>query len=486
MRNFAHLLSANVAGRLVSIFTLPIILRWFAPAEYAKLGLFNTVVLMTGMLVNWPGSAMGRLGREEFVATGASRKTFWSVACVRLPLVIVLVAVILLFNGKIAHFTQLPPIVGGLVAASLILSFGVGVNELLQAQERFGVSSWLMQLPSFFNLLLIAAVRPGWLTPTGIVLVGFASAASVLVSLFGLLALGRRIGTPVFDWTWTRNVLLFSWPFFFHYIGVYSLDYIDTIVLRRYMPLAAVGIYTVAYSLNVQLRAPILSLSPLIFPKLTSLHLVGEQDKVRWFYDRIVPQISLFVSIGLGLVMLLLPVIGWFIGERFAGAVAPLCVMTAGMAVHTITVFMTPMFYAAKRTGIHVVAYLAMAVVNLAVDLALVPHWGVMGAATGKFCADVTGLLIHGYWFRRIFGSRVIRAVSWGWSCWLVMAVVLVGANWPVSFAVWLTVSSATLWVARAARRFDGESADFYAKLGLPAPVSARLLGVYRRWLVLA
>ena len=483
-RNFAHLLSANVAGRVVSLFTLPVILRLFAPAEYAKLSLFVTVLLIAGMLVNWPGSAMGRFGREEFLATGACRRTFWSVTFLRLPLIGVIVAGVCLLGGRIEEFTQLPPAVNGLIVASLVLSFAVGLNEILQAEERFGLSSWVAQLPTLFNVAVIVAVRSGLLSPTGIVLAGFSFAASVIVSLSYLLVLGRKIGRPIFDRVWIRNILLFSWPFFFHYIGVYSLDYVDIVVLRHYIPLTIVGVYTVAYTLNVQLRAPILSLSPLIFPKLTSLHLAGHSDKVNWFYERIVPQINLFISIGLAFGMLLLPLVGWFVGARFSGAVAPLCLMLGGMAFHTITVFITPMTYVSRRTGIHVIAYLSMAVVNLVVDLMLVPRWGVMGAAAAKCCADITGLLIHAWWFKASYGIETIRFAGWGWPCWLVMLTVLIGAHWLVSLAACIAAVGLALLIARHAQRFDEESAGFYEKLGLPEWLSLRVVGAYRRWLI--
>jgi peptidoglycan biosynthesis protein MviN/MurJ (putative lipid II flippase) len=158
--------------------------------------------------------------------------------------------------------------------------------------------------------------------------------------------------------------------------------------------------------------------------------------------------------------------------------------MIGGMAVHTVTVFMTPMFYASKRTGIHVIAYLLMATVNLIIDLALVPQWGVMGAATGKFCADITGLLVHGWWFKRIFGAEPTRAALWGWPCWLVMAAVLCGTSWLVSLAVWSTGSCVVLMIAKRSQQFDEASAAFYEKLGLPKMLSGLLVGSYRRWLV--
>lgn len=473
-----------MVGRFVSLLVLPVTLRVFLPAEYAKLSLYATVVQVAGMFINWPTSAIGRFGREEFIQTGRFNRTFWAVHLIRLPLLMLILLSLLVLRGPILGFMQLPAPAMGLVMAALLIGFTSGLSEMLQAEERFGPSSWLLQMPGFINAGVVFLAAFGRLPAAGMTLVWSAFAGTLVTTLLLYVSLRKRIGRPVLDRAWLRGILFFLWPFFFHWLGVYALDYMDAIILRRYMPMAVVGTYAVAYNLNLQIRAPILALSPLIFPRLTSLYLDRATEKIDWFYRRILPQLALFAAQFMCLLLLSQPLVGLFLGARFQSAIQPLTLLLAGLGFHVTTVLTIPMFYTAKRTIFHTIAYLGMAAVNLALDLLLVPRWGMMGVAAGKIGADITGVLLHTFFFRRLFGYNPLPAIVWSLPGWLLAAAILSGLPWTAQGGLWLVATVLCLVVARRRDLFDEESACFFEKLGLPAFMCRISLGLYRRLLI--
>lgn len=483
-RNLLHLVSATMVGRFISLLVLPVTLRVFLPSEYAKLSLYTTVVQMAGIFVNLPASAIGRFGREEFVQTGHFTRTFWTVHLIRLPLLLIILAGLLVFRRPLLSFMQLPASMMGLVMAALVIGFTVGLSEMLQAEERFATASWLMLVPGIINAGIVLLAAFGRLPARGTTLVWSAFLGTVVTTLLLYLSLRKRIGRPVVDVTRLRGILVFVWPFFFHWLGVYGLDYMDAIILRRYMPMTVVGTYAVAYNLNLQIRAPILSLSPLIFPRLTSLYLAQATEKVEWFYRRILPQLALFAAQFVCLLLLSQPLVGLFLGARFQSAVRPLTLLLGGLGFHATTILMIPMFYAAKRTIFHTAAYLGMAAVNLALDFLLVPHWGMMGAAAGKIGADVTGVLLHAFFFRRLFGQNPLPAIVWSLPVWLLTAAILWGLPWAAQSGLWLSATALCLLGARQRNLFDEASASFFEKLGLPLFLQRYSLGFYRHWLI--
>jgi O-antigen/teichoic acid export membrane protein len=387
-------------------------------------------------------------------------------------------------GGVILHFTHLPLATLWILGAVAVLGFPSGFPEMLQAQDRFCAAAWILQFAPVVNTAAILLMAGGALPVSPVVLIAAFGAGSIGMTIMYLVASRHTILPIVRGGFPFRGVLLFSWPFFFHGIGVYALDCMDVLVLRWFVPMAAIGIYSVAYGLNTFFRSPVLMISPLIMPQVVSAHIEGRNDRTRWFYATMAPQINLLVAQMVALAMLLLPLIETFVGDRFRAAAQPLCILMAGVGFHTMTVLMTPMFYAAKRIGVHVAAYLCMAAVNLALAVILVPRVGMIGAALAKVCADCVGLIFHAIFFKRIFGCGVLRGVAWSLPCWIVMASVLAEWEWPVRLGVWLLCAVATLIAGRAVGLFDARSAEFLAGLGLPGALGDGLLRFYRRFLI--
>jgi O-antigen/teichoic acid export membrane protein len=482
--NFSHLLGSHAVGRLLAFLALPITLRLLVPEEYAKLSLFATITLMTGALLNWPTNAMGRFGREEFVRDATCRRTFWAVFWIRVPLRLLALAAIWVLQARILQFVQLPPMALWLLAAWVLLGGSSGLPELLQAQGRYGASAWILQLPALVNLAFVLLMAAAWLPVNVLTLALSFCIGSILLAGGFMLSVRHSVTPPVLERAWTGRILAFSWPFLIHGGAVYALDYIDTVTLRCYMPMAAVGIYAVAYNLNIYARSPIAMLSPLIQPHLVTAYLEGRMDRVSWFYRRIVPQVSLAVGQLAALLVLLLPAIALVVGPRFSKALPAFSLLVGGMGWQAMTVLMTPLFYASGRVGCHIAAYVAMALVNLAVDVALVPRIGLMGAAVGKIAADVTGMGIQGWFLRRFFNCSPLSGMVWSLPLWAVIATVLLGLPWGWTAAAWAAGALAVGWTGRRLGLFDDASAAFFGRLGLPPAVSRPALTFYRKWLV--
>lgn len=475
-----HLVSAQALGRLLTALMLPFTLRVMPAEEYAGLGLYAAVAQMLGILTAGIDSASGRLAREEFVRESSIARTLAASLGLRLPLVLLTLAGMVLFQRQVLGFTHLPPAGWWMLAATVVFANMTAVTQILLAQERFALASWLSQAPVFLNAAAALAVIFHLAPPRGIVLVAGFFAGTLVVAAGNAWAVRGHWRGLRLDGAWARRLALLSMPLLLNGVSVFLLDYADFLVVRGVMPLTQVGIYGAALTLAAYLRLPVQTLSTLIMPRITGHFLDGGTDRVRWFYGRILPQMVFCMTQLVCGIICCSPLLGLVVGPRFAPVEGPFKMLAAGLGPLLITWTLTPLFYASQRIGYHVAAYIIMGAAGVALALLWTPELGMTGAALARLCADITGCLLHVLAAARL-GYKAAGALLWTWPAWLVLPVAELGVGRWLAPLCWMATLAASVALARGTKLFDEESAGFLRGLGLPGWILRPALLIHRR-----
>jgi O-antigen/teichoic acid export membrane protein len=371
--------AAAILSRAASILLVPVYTRILVPADYGRLDLliaFASLVNVTVALEISQGVARHYVDAPTDAdrRAYASTSLWFSVSAYSLFVVIAFALADslsqLVLGGSHPELIQ----VGGLWI------WATGMFYLIQNQLRwkldprgYAAVSVLATVASIgFSIILVAILRWGVVG----VLVG-----QTIGMLLGL-ALGLRLLAGVYEPTFEKGRLIemlrFSAPLVPSGIAVFVTLYVDRIAVAHFMTLGDVGIFGIGYRI-----ASITSLTMIAFQAALT-PLVYQHYRERETPEELAGLFRLFVAFALflclGLAMYADELVSIFTTPPFYGGatVVPLlapAVLIAGMYVFA------PGLAIQKRTGSIALLNVGQAVLNLGLNIVLIPILGIEGAA---------------------------------------------------------------------------------------------------------
>ncbi len=206
--------------------------------------------------------------------------------------------------------------------------------------------------------------------------------------------------------------------------------------LNRYSSSKAIAYYSVAFAVIAGLASAVESLAGVIAPTVASLHGSGETDRIGPAFSRGIRLVILVaVPISAFGVVFGPAVIRVVYGSDYARTAAPLRIMLAPFPLLALMSLCNGLLWGSGRVRVWLLVFSAAAIVDLALDVILVPHLAEVGAALANTCAQVTaGVVVFGYTIRsfgpidvqaRVLARAVIAAVLAAAAGWL--GLILVG-----------------------------------------------------------
>lgn len=315
-----------------------------------------------------------------------------------LGLKIVWVALGLAILGVVTPILRTDPVVIKLCYAlgvsSAARSYLLTARGLLQGLHRFDLEA--LAVVSDRVLLLVSGGAALW---AGLGLFGLAAAfvGSRLVMLGAMqIMLGRVIPTvrPTFDRAVWRDIQSAALPLGFFMIALNTYAYIDTVILGLMRTDAEVGLYRASYSVYEGLTYAPSILAAVLTPRLSYLFSHDRTAHRALFGRSLAASAILGVVLGGGAVLAAAPVITLLFGARYAAAALPLQILAGG----ALFVFATWILHAAaistnldRRLLLTTVIGLGT---NVALNRALIPRYGINGAAWATVLAEALTVIL--------------------------------------------------------------------------------------------
>ena len=203
-----------------------------------------------------------------------------------------------------------------------------------------------------------------------------AVALALLVALWNM----RTLLTARFEWRFVRESLSFSLPLLPHLAMASGLIVADRFILEHYRDLTEVGVYSLAYTLGMAMYVVTQSLAQAWLPMFFDL--AGRNKEHIQLLGRICSGlVILLVAVACG-GMLLAPLFVHLALDyryRAAGSIVPLVIM--GYLFHAVFTLLNVSIMQAKRTGFVFLVSLIAFSANVMLNFALIPRWGMDGAA---------------------------------------------------------------------------------------------------------
>src|SRR6266851_4108232 len=270
-------------------------------------------------------------------------------------------------------------------------------------------------------LLLVGAVHSiaKWdLTPPAAMALNVAAATVAFVvgawMLWNLLPQAARIAEPaVWEFSWIASIL----PLMFLASAGVLFGQVDTLIVGAIKGAKAVGIYGVADRGAESIAFVLIAAGSVFAPLVSRLYVAGEMDKLQRMVTKFA-RVTLMVSlpVALGLIFFGQWFLTFFYGPQFAEGREALAILSMGQLF---SVAMGPVGMILIMTGHEAKAATAIgwaAGANIILNLAMVPRWGLEGAAIANATSIVVLNLLMIAWLSRALGvqSWALGKVSFG------------------------------------------------------------------------
>ena len=456
----------GLVSRILAVLLLPLYTHYLSPADYGQIEtLVALVIVLTIILRFGISSAFFRFYFDADDPAGRRlvlRTSFWfTMAMATLGLVLVV--------GLAGPISQL--LFGSTGAADLVRASAVALwaqmnyeqlTSLFRVEER-SVAFVLASLTNVLltvggTILLVVVLDRG---PLGVIVGNFTGTLLVYLALLGYRReqLGLQLDRPLL-----REMNRFGMPLVPSALLLWVTSFSDRFFLVKLTDTAEVGLYSVGVRI-ASAMVLVLTAFRMAWPAF-AFSIRDDNEAKRTYAWVLTYLVALAAWVAAALTLLSPWLVGWLAAPRFESAsrvVGPLAfaaVALGGYIVISIGIGR------ARRTQFNWVITGIAAIVNVALNFALIPPYGMMGAAAATVAAYTVMFAGMAWWSQRVYPvpyqwRRVVTAAAAG----VALAVIgkLVGGGLPVAIALALVYPLAL------------------ALLGFYLPVERRAIGVRLR-----
>ena len=217
----------------------------------------------------------------------------------------------------------------------------------------------------------------------------------VVAAAIGLCYLWRKTDlfggdayTPIY-----RDLLTFSMPLVVTIAMSKILGYLDTFLLAGYLPTREVGIYKVAYPVAMLLLIGLESINFLFMPMLSGLESKDRYQELQRVFQ-VVTKWAFMGTLPIFLVIALFPEMTLRVtfGDQYIGGAQALSILAVGFFVKVVAGPNSQLLTSTGETRVIMVSNSIAAVVNVGLNLGLIPRYGIVGAA---FATAVSATLMN-------------------------------------------------------------------------------------------
>lgn len=440
LRGFAVLSAATVLIRLIGFVAVTLFARKAGPETF---GTYAFAVALAGFVVGAPTNfGIGTLGTRK-IARDPSRagKVVGEALAVQAIIaafaVVLLVALVPLLSSN-SEMVEVTPFV-----ALYYVAYSMTVDWALQGLQRLrAVAVARLAGQVLFGIVVPLVLVSG--TVGAVRYAGAFAAGATLTAIVAFAMVRRAVGPITISWSIAPLLDLAkrAAPLGFSLVMLQIYWSMDQVLLGLLTNKAQVGQYAAAAKLPVVLSGFIQIWVSAVYPHASKLF---RRDP-----DALRRQLGGFTSLSIvaalplaaGSALLAAPIVTGLFGSAYSQAGPSFAILMAASAIVVVAINYTSLAMAVDEERIFALAVTIAAVVNVLLNLVLIPHYGAVGASIATVVAESLVFLMCA---RRVVarigrpplaGRRIVGAVA----ATVVMSAVILAM--PSSISVWLRIGA--------------------------------------------
>lgn len=433
LRGAGLILAANLLASLLSYGTRIVIARKLGPEEY---GLFAAVLAFISFFIFFRDLGMGT-ALVNFVAKARIQKKYddiktavVAVLSVQLLISSVIAILIIIFSEFLSvHYFKVPvskTIILVLIISMITTILYVITKELLNGFQKNILYSLLEPAKNLFILLptvllfhygygILAAAIPYTFVSVILFLI-FQPFVQRELSFFKYKIVNLK--------ETTKELVLFGLPLMAADIGGRVMGYTDTLMLTYFSSLSEVGIFNVILPSALFFIQISSSISAIIFPISTELHFRKDVTKLargisllhRYCFALVIPLIFALFAFADQFLLL-------FFGQKYVSGALAFRILLIGCMFFVLASVNNVIISSMGRPKEVTKIILFSALLNVLLNVILIPRFGISGAAGATAIAYALSLILS---TRRLEKETGVKPPYWHWVKLLLTAAVFV------------------------------------------------------------
>ena len=383
-----------LTGRIVLVFlgfaTFPLMTRMLTVSQYGVLSLTLRIVLLLTVLSKCGLQYSAARFYDGSVSSGAksSQQRFYSTLTLgplltAAAVIAVYLPILLVIRGYLAD-----PVLYTCLLVSPVLVLLRTLQSLLlgmlRNEGRSKLHSILEVTSKALTLCaLFALVALGWRSAAGILAATAASEGAIVVVQLSTLLRRHLLLPRALDWTLIQQSLAFGAPLIVYELSSVVLDSGDRFLVRHYLGDTSLGYYSAAYNISGYLQDTVMTpLNLAIFPIYMRLWNEDGREATQRFLSH---ALSWFMVVAIAIIALTLlcsqDMIILLASNRFIEARRLLPILVPSLMLYATHIFLNVGLILQKRTVLMSIMVGATALVNLLLNVVMIPNIGLTGAA---------------------------------------------------------------------------------------------------------
>ncbi len=381
--------AGSILLRALNFILLPLYTRFLTPSDYGIITVTTMVIAV--LCIVFPLSLHGALARFYFDASDeVARKRVAGTLSLSILVTALCGVLILDFLGPIVFpllFREVPfsPYLRLAIWTAFFSTLSLLPLTLLQVQERPGTFVLYSAAGMLLNIGLViwCVVFLRW-GAFGYLLGGLVANGFMVVPYLALMWRSAQVSR---QWSMLRSVLVYSLPLVPHGLAAWVLDLSDRAILEHYVTLADLGLYGIGYQLGSAMGMAGAAINYAWVPFIFRIYAESGENaaqrvsRLSTYYALVLVWFALGLGLlGKDLLLLLTP-------PSYQAAQHVIPWVVAGMLLNGLYhIPITLLFVKAKTNWVPMVTALSC-LVNIGLNLWLVPSHGIIAAAWATFAA---------------------------------------------------------------------------------------------------
>jgi len=288
-----------------------------------------------------------------------------------------------------------------LLGGSLVLrSYMLTIRGVLQGLERFGWDSMVVVADRAILLAFGVAVLLAGGGLRGLA-IAFVVARAVALALAAWMTEEHLGGVGLrFDRAIWRDLQTKALPLGFFLIVLNLYSYVDGVLLGVMRGDVETGLYTAAYRVYEGLSYAPSVIASVLTPRLSALFVSDRAGHRRLALTGVGGSLALAAAVGIAAYAFALPLMTRLFGEDFAPAAPPFRILCVGLGFVFVIWVLHAVAISVNRERLLLTTGIIGLMVNVAMNLYLIPHQGANGAAIATVVGEAVSLvvLVAGLW----------------------------------------------------------------------------------------
>lgn len=376
----------QVMHRLIGFLLVPIYTRYLSPTDYGVAALLLLTTAFAETLWNYATTDTLSRFYYNYKKKKDQKQVISTSLIIQIVFAITTTILVLLYSSQLSQLlfstTKYTLLIKIAFITFLIQTTNSIGRTVLRLEDKPGIFT-AINLTQFatgmtFNIIFIVFLKMGLL---GIFLGGLAGTIIAFLLLIPKLLL--KVGLK-FSISKAKPMMKFALPLIPASILNFLLMNTDIFMLQRLSTTAQVGLYNLAISfggvINYFIGGPFVFLiwAPFVFSRIKIPKIKETFSRIQTYF------IFLLVFGGLGLSILIKPVLSFLVGAEFFEIYKVVPLIVLAFTFSALFYVFTIGLHIKKKTKIIPVMLIVATIINISINIILIPKIGYMGAAIAK------------------------------------------------------------------------------------------------------